>query len=85
MVAALERHTGAGRLTLEEFEARVGVACGARTLDELAAVTSDLPAAVDDQATAAGEADDGPRRELLLLFLIAAVTLVLLAAGLALR
>ena len=52
MVAALERHTGAGRLTLEEFEARVGVACGARTLDELAAVTSDLPASDDDQAKA---------------------------------
>ena len=84
MVAALERHTGAGRLTLEEFEARVGVACDARTLDELAAVTSDLPATVDDQATAA-EADEGPHRELLLLFLIAAVTLVLLAVGLALR
>ena len=84
MVAALERHTGAGRLTLEEFEARVGVACGARTLDELAAVTSDLPATVDDQATTT-EADEGPHRELLLLFLIAAVTLVLLAVGLALR
>lgn len=84
MVAALERHTGAGRLTLEEFEARVGVACGARTLDELAAVTSDLPATVDDQATAAG-AEEGPQRELLLLFLVAAVTLVLLAVGLALR
>ena len=82
MVAALERHTGAGRLTLEEFEARVGVACGARTLDELAAVTRDLPASADDQATAVEEA---PRRELLLLFLIAAVTLVLLAVGLALR
>ena len=80
MVAALEQHTGAGRLTLEEFEARVGVACGARTLDELAAVTSDLPAAVDEP-----KADEGPRRELLLLFLIAAVTLVLLAVGLALR
>ena len=84
MVAALERHTGAGRLTLEEFEARVGVACGARTLDELAAVTSDLPATVDDQATVA-EPDEGSRRELLLLFLIAAVTLVLLAVSLALR
>ena len=84
MVAALERHTGAGRLTLEEFEARVGVACEARTLDELAAVTSDLPAAAGDQATAT-EADEGPRRELLLLLLIAAVTLVLLAVGLALR
>ena len=82
MVAALERHTGAGRLTLEEFEARVGVACGARTLDELAAVTSDLPATADDHVA---EADEGPRRELLLLFLIAAVTLVLLAVGLALR
>jgi hypothetical protein len=84
VVAALERHTGAGRLTLEEFEARVGVACGARTLDELAAVTRDLPASDDDQAKAT-EAEEGPRRELLLLFLIAAVALVLLAAGLALR
>ncbi len=84
MVAALERHTGAGRLTLEEFEARVGVACGARTLDELAAVTSDLPATIDDQAAAVDDAE-GPRRELLLLFLIAAVTLVLLAVGLARR
>jgi hypothetical protein len=84
VVAALERHTGAGRLTLEEFEARVGVACGARTLDELAAVTSDLPATVDDEAMVA-EPDEGSHRELLLLFLIAAVTLVLLAVGLALR
>ena len=84
MVAALERHTGAGRLTLEEFEARVGVACGARTLDELAAVTSDLPASADDPA-AVTAVEEAPRRELLLLFLIAAVTLVLLAVGLALR
>ena len=45
VVAALERHTGAGRLTLDEFAARVEAACGARTLAELAAVTSDLPAA----------------------------------------
>ena len=79
MVTALERHTGAGRLTLDEFAARVEIACGARTLDELAAVTSDLPAA------AADETDDGPRRELLILFLIAAVTLVLLGVGLSLR
>lgn len=80
MVAALERHTGAGRLTLDEFAARVEVACEARTLDELAAVTSDLPAAppADDES-------DGSRRELLILFLIAAVTLVLLAVGLSLR
>jgi Domain of unknown function (DUF1707) len=81
VVAALERHTGAGRLTLDEFAARVEVACGARTLDELAAVTSDLPT-----STGGGAApDEGPRRELLLLFLVAAVALVLLAVGLALR
>jgi hypothetical protein len=81
VVAALERHTGAGRLTLDEFAARVEVACGARTLDELAAVTSDLPAVTGGGAVP----DEGPRRELLLLFLVAAVALVLLAVGLALR
>lgn len=74
MVAALERHTGAGRLTLDEFAARVEVAVGARTMSELAAVTSDLPAA-----------DDQPRRELFLVFLIAIVTLMLLGAFIALR
>lgn len=74
VVAALEQHTGAGRLTLDEFAARVDVAVGARTLAELAAVTSDLPAA-----------DDRPHRELLLVFLIAVVTLVILAVALALR
>ena len=88
VVAALERHTGAGRLTLDEFAARVEVACEARTLDELAAVTSDLPAqSPDDDAAAATLEDqgDGSRRELLVLFLIAAITLVLLGIGLSLR
>ena len=74
MVAALEQHTGAGRLTLDEFAARVEVACGARTMSELAAVTSDLPAT-----------DQRPQKELLLLFLVAIVTLVILGAYLALR
>ncbi|MEV6488423.1 DUF1707 domain-containing protein [Actinoplanes sp. NPDC051633] len=74
VVAALEQHTGAGRLTLDEFAARVEVACGARTMSELAAVTSDLPAA-----------DERPQRELLLVFLIAVVTLVILGVALALR
>lgn len=87
VVAALERHTGAGRLTLDEFAARVEVACGARTLDELAAVTSDLPAHCPEDAAAVTPADrsDGSRRELLVLFLIAAITLVLLGVGLSLR
>jgi hypothetical protein len=74
VLAALERHTGAGRLTLDEFAARVEAACGARTLDDLAAVTRDLPAL-----------DDRPRRDFLLLVLVAAVALVLLALVMALR
>ncbi len=66
-VAALERHAGAGRLTLDEFAERAQAAHGARTRDELAAVVSDLPV----------EAVDGGR-ELFLLLAIAAATLVLL-------
>jgi hypothetical protein len=74
VVAALERHTGAGRLTLDEFAARVEAACGAVTQAELAAVTSDLP--IIEERT---------HRELLLVFLTALVTLVLLGVALALR
>jgi hypothetical protein len=77
VVAALERHTGAGRLTLDEFAQRVEAACGAQTLDELAAVVSDLPA---DSA-----AQPRPSRELLVVFAVAIVTLVLLGVALALR
>ena len=73
-VAALERHTGAGRLTLDEFAERARLAHDARTLDDLAAVVHDLPA----------DAAEGPRRELLLLFAIAAATLVVLAVFIAL-
>ena len=72
VVAALERHTGAGRLTLDEFAERARLAHDARTLDELAEVVRDLPA---DQP----EAAEPPRRDLLILFAIAAATLMLLA------
>jgi hypothetical protein len=74
VVAALEQHTGAGRLTLDEFAARVEAACGARTMAELTAVTSDLPAL-----------DDHPRRELLAIFGVAIMALVLLVVLMALR
>jgi hypothetical protein len=88
VVAALERHTGAGRLTLDEFAQRVEAVCGARTLDELATVVRDLPAdSADlpaDSATGPG-AESGPSRELLLVFVVAIVTLVLLGVALALR
>ena len=80
-VAALERHTGAGRLTLDEFAERARVAHDARTLDELAAVVRDLPAADEGAAADSSGAatEDGPRRDLLLLFAIAAATLILLS------
>jgi hypothetical protein len=79
-VAALERHAGAGRLTLDEFADRARAACAARTLGELAAVVSDLPA-----ERASDQPEDKPRRELLTVFLIAALTLILLSVFVALR
>ena len=39
-----------GRLTLDEFSQRIGRALAARTRDQLAEVTSDLPAVVSPQA-----------------------------------
>ncbi|GAA4688508.1 DUF1707 SHOCT-like domain-containing protein [Phytohabitans rumicis] len=77
VVDALQRHTEVGRLTLDEFAERVSVVYAARTLGELAAVTHDLPVA------AATPADTG-RRDLLILFAIAAAALVLLGLYVAL-
>jgi hypothetical protein len=76
IVTALERHTGAGRLTLDEFAERARLAHDARTLDDLAAVVHDLPADATE--------GEGPRRDLLLLFAIAAATLVVLGVFIAL-
>ena len=83
-VAALERHTGAGRLTLDEFAERARIAHDARTLDELAVVVRDLPADSGAPAGDAGAATDGPRRDLLILFAVAAATLILLGVFIAL-
>ncbi|GII21858.1 DUF1707 SHOCT-like domain-containing protein [Planosporangium mesophilum] len=69
VVAALERHTAAGRLSLDEFSDRVGRALAAATRHDLARVTSDLPAEPASQS-----------RQLLLAFLLAMLTM----AGLAL-
>lgn len=44
VVASLQRHYQAGRLTLEELEERTRRAMAARTLGELAALMTDLPA-----------------------------------------
>jgi hypothetical protein len=43
IVAALERHTAAGRLSLEEFAERVDRTLACRTHADLAAVVRDLP------------------------------------------
>lgn len=69
VVAALERHTAAGRLTLDEFGQRAGRVFAAATLGELAAVTSDLP-----PLPGAGS----QHRQLAIAFGIALLTLVLL-------
>ncbi|MGC9670382.1 DUF1707 SHOCT-like domain-containing protein [Planosporangium sp. 12N6] len=50
VVAALERHTAAGRLSLDEFSDRVARALAAATRHDLALVTSDLPAEPDPAA-----------------------------------
>jgi hypothetical protein len=82
VVAELHRHTADGRLTLDEFSERVGAVWAARTLGDLAALTRDLPA----PTTPAG-VDPPPghgHRELLVLFAVAALTLLLLGGFLAL-
>lgn len=43
VIAQLRRHAGEGRLTLDEFEARVGEATEAKTMSELQVVLRDLP------------------------------------------
>jgi Domain of unknown function (DUF1707) len=43
-LAVLRRHFADGRLTLPELEERVDSTCAATTLEQLAALTADLPA-----------------------------------------
>lgn len=69
VVAALERHTADGRLSLDEFSERVTRALGATTQRELAAVTDDLP--TEPASTAVS-------RQLVVAFLLAMATLVAL-------
>ncbi|WP_320066471.1 DUF1707 domain-containing protein [Micromonospora sp. RTGN7] len=74
VVAELQRHTAAGRLTLDEFSERVGAVWAARTLGDLASVTRDLPT---EPITIEPAAEHG-RRELLVVFAVAVATLLLL-------
>jgi len=77
VLAALQRHTTDGRLTLDEFAERADVVYAARTLGELAAVTRDLP---NPRSTV-----DNHARQLAIAFGVAIITLIVLAALLALR
>ena len=84
VLRALERHTAVGRLSLDEFDQRSTAALAAVTLDELAALTSDLPELPDEPARPiepARPADSaGQGRHLILVFVIAFMTLAALVA-----
>jgi Domain of unknown function (DUF1707) len=78
VLLALERHTAAGRLSLEEFDQRSTTALAAVTLDELAALTADLPKLPEEPARPVEPVGHG--RHLVLLFVIAFVVLAVLVA-----
>jgi hypothetical protein len=88
VVRALERHTAAGRLTLDEYADRVDRALAARTHGQLAEVTGDLPAEPDP--TAARSSDPahthaGTARQLGIAFLIALAALIVITGLVALK
>jgi hypothetical protein len=43
VLAELQRHTSAGRLSMDEFSQRAAAVYASRTMGELAALTADLP------------------------------------------
>jgi hypothetical protein len=79
VVADLERHTAAGRLSLDEFTDRVGRAYAAATHGELAALTHDLPTLPSPAPAPARD-----QRNLLVALALALVTIAALAVVLAL-
>jgi Domain of unknown function (DUF1707) len=78
VLRTLEQHTAVGRLSLDEFDQRSSAALAAVTLDDLVALTADLPRLPDESARPDEPAGHG--RHLALLFLIAFVTLAALVA-----
>jgi hypothetical protein len=78
VVAQLEKHTAAGRLSLDEFSERVGLVYAAATHGELAGVTRDLPV----ERTPKEQPADG-HRQLMVAFLLAAITIAVLGIILA--
>ena len=76
VLRALERHTASGRLSLDEFDQRSTAALAAVSLDDLAALTGDLPVLSDEPARPVEHGSHA--RHLVLLFVIAFVTLAVL-------
>jgi DUF1707 SHOCT-like domain len=80
VIDALTRHTAAGRLTLDEFTARVDATSQAKTYRELAAVTADLPTTgAVPGAESAMHRTQLPRPAVALVAVLAAALVVLLA------
>jgi DUF1707 SHOCT-like domain len=75
VMAALERHTTAGRLRLNEFDLRITATLDAVTLDDLAHVTQDLP---EEPFQASLPNDRTGSRSLFAAFGLAMVTLIVL-------
>ncbi len=78
VLQVLERHLAAGRLNLDEFDQRSTAALAAVTLDDLAALTTDLPEPAAESARPVEPASHS--RHLVLLFVIAFATLAVLVA-----
>lgn len=76
VVAALQWHTAAGRITLDEFSDRADLAYRAVTQSDLAVALRDLPARP-------APAPPARHRELLWSFVIAAVVVLMLAVAFA--
>ena len=75
MAAALQRHVGAGRLTLDEFSERADAAYRAGTLGDLDALLEDLPGPAVLRTAPAHR----PSRRALVLALVVVVMLLVYA------
>jgi Domain of unknown function (DUF1707) len=81
VISALERHTAAGRLTLDEFGERVAQVLASVTHPDLRAVIADLPpdpGIAEAESAAESEARRAHARQLAIAFALAVVTLIVL-------
>ena len=81
----LERHTAAGRLTLDEYAERIDRVLASRTHGELAEVTADLPAAPAAEPGDDAQAHARGARQLGIAFLVALAGLAIVIVLVALR